>query len=57
MADADFSATVADTARLSRGDQGLIRKRSLRTTHNRKDIEHARRGVALPISGRWTTSR
>ena len=43
MADADFSATVADTARLSRGDQWLIGKRSLRTTHNRKDIERAHR--------------
>ena len=42
MADADFSATVADTARLSRGDQWLIGKRSLRTTSMHKDIKRAR---------------
>ena len=41
MAGADFRATVADTARLSRGDQGLIGKRSLRTTSKPEDIEHA----------------
>ena len=43
MADADLTATVADTARLSRGDQGLIRKLSLRTTTMHKDIKRARR--------------
>ena len=42
MADADFTATVADTAKLSRGDQGLIRKRSIRTTSMHKDIKRAR---------------
>ena len=42
MADADFRVTVADTARLSRGDQELIGKRSLRTTSMHKDIKRAR---------------
>ena len=42
MADADFTVTVADTAELSRGDQMLIRKRSLGTTSMHKDIKRAR---------------
>ena len=42
MADADFTVTVADTAELSRGDQWLIRTRSLTTTSMHKDIKRAR---------------